>query len=279
MYPIGAPSVGKLDHRPKGVAPYYFAPGKKLFQIVVSVRGEKGALGSVLGLIESMVKPVAATSYSQPDNTSVLSVVAEALPETETPDKIRSSIMASGVALDVEVLEGRDGILVDTFHTGLATGAGYILMIRRQSLTRMLDRVNRLLGTGGDVVLFEEGIAVGKANGEAFLKALGTEKLRKNIDYLRSNLTAQGWGSVSVRMAEDGETRTMVVDDCFECSSNDGGRTGCHFFRGYILGNTQATFGKAFSVEETACRTRGASACEFVITPVGKARSGERNAA
>jgi predicted hydrocarbon binding protein len=76
-------------------------------------------------------------------------------------------------------------------------------------------------------------------------------------------------------MAEDGETRTMVVQDCFECSSNDGGRNGCHFFRGYILGNTSATFGKAFSVEETACRLRGGDACEFVVKPTRRTSARE----
>ena len=228
----------------------------------------------VLGLVESMFKPVASVTYALPDSTSILSVVAEALPETESPDSARGRLRSNAAVIDAEVLEGRDGVLVDTFHTGLATGAGYIMMIRRNSLTKMLDRVNRLLGSGGEVVLFEEGIAVGKANGEAFLKALGTEKLRKNIDYLRSNLSAQGWGSVSVKMDPDGETRVMVIKDCFECSANDGGRSGCHFFRGYILGNTSITFGKPFTVEETACRLRGGDACEFVVTPT-KARRGE----
>jgi predicted hydrocarbon binding protein len=226
-----------------------------------------------LGLVEAMVKPAAVASYAQTDNTSILSVVGEAHSERDTPDLIRNSIMSNGAVLDVEVLEGREGMLVDTFHTGLATGAGYIMMIRRQSLTRMLDRVTRLLGSGGEVVLFEEGIAVGKANGEAFMKALGAEKVRKNVDYLRSNLSAQGWGTVSVEMEPDAETRRMVVRDCFECSSNDGGRKGCNFFRGYITGNTSATFGKAFTVEETQCKLRGGNECVFIVKPEGGAGS------
>jgi predicted hydrocarbon binding protein len=257
------------------VTPYYFAPGKKLFQIVVKVRGDSGALGSVLGSVESAVRPVASVTYALPDNASMLSVVGEALSDADTAEMVRSSVTTNGAALEVEVLEGREGMLVDTFHTGLATGAGYIMMIRRHSLTRMLDRVKRLLGSGGEVVLFEEGIAVGKANGEAFLKALGAEKVRRNIDYLRSNLSAQGWGSVSVKVSADGQTRTMVVEDCFECSSNDGGRTGCQFFKGYIMGNTSAIFGKAFSVEETVCRLRGGDVCEFVVESRARSDMGE----
>jgi predicted hydrocarbon binding protein len=264
-----------LEHRPKAEIPYYFAPGKKLFQIVANVRGEPGAVGSIIGLLEARFKLVGVTSNALPDNTNLLNMVAEAQSDTETTANIRSIIMANAAALDVEVLEGREGILVDKFHTGLATGAGYVMMFRRQSITKMLDRINRLLGTGGEVVLFEEGIAVGKANGEGFLKSLGAEKVRKNIDYLRSNLTAQGWGEVSVEMEPDGVTRRMVVQDCFECSSNDGGRTGCHFFRGYILGNTSATFGKPFKVEEVECRLKGGDRCAFIVNPIGRAGSRE----
>ena len=268
-----------MDHRPKAETPYYFAPGKKLFQIVVNARGERGALGSIIGLLESSLSLVGTTSYALPDGTSVMSAMAEAQSDSETPDTVRSSIMANGAALDVEVLEGREGILVDRFHTGLATGAGYVMMIRRQSLTKMLDRINRLLGSGGEVVLFEEGIAVGKANGEALAKSLGLEKLRRNVDYLRGNLTAQGWGQVSVDTGPDGDTRRIVIDDCFECSSNDGGRAGCHFFRGYILGNTAATFGRAFNVEETECRLKGGHRCIFVVKPSGKSASREVSSA
>jgi predicted hydrocarbon binding protein len=264
-----------LEHRPKVEIPYYFAPGKRLFQIVVNVRGEPGALGSIMGQLETRFKLVGVTSYALPDNTKILNVMAEAQSDTETLENVQSSVAANGAALNVEVLEGQEGILVDRFHTGLATGAGYLMMTRRQSITKMLDRINRLLGSGGQVILFEEGIAVGKANGEAFLKSLGAEKLRKNIDYLRSNLTAQGWGEVSVEMEPDGETRRMVVHDCFECSSNDGGRTGCHFFRGYILGNTSATFGKRFTVEETECRLKGGDKCAFIVKPGGRAGSPE----
>jgi predicted hydrocarbon binding protein len=253
------------------VTPYYFAPGKRLFQIIVNVRESEGALGSVLNLIESRFKLVGTTTYASENNTIILNAVVEAKSEDETTDSISASLTAISSVLDLEVLEGRSGMLVDTFHTGLLSVTGYLMETRRQSVTRILDRVSRLLGSGGAVVLFEEGIAAGRANGEAFVKALGLENVRRNIDYLRSNLAAQGWGDVSVEMAPDGETRRMVVRDCFECSSNEGGRTGCHLFRGYIVGNTKAVFGKEYKVEETVCRLRKGKVCEFIVSPKAKA--------
>lgn len=155
-------------------------------------------------------------------------------------------------------------MLVDTFHTGLETGGEYLMLMRRRALTRMLDVVSKLLGSGGEVVLFQEGMAIGRANGEAFVRSLGAEKVRENIGYLSNNLAAQGWGRVVAEASPDRETLRILIRDCFECSSNEGARTGCNFFRGYIVGNRSVTFRKEFAAEETKCRLRGDDACEFL---------------
>ena len=129
------------------------------------------------------------------------------------------------------------------------------------------DRVHALLGTGGDFLLYEEGFAIGKANGEGFVKMLGREKIHDIIGYLRNNLSAQGWGRVAVGEQTDGEASHLMIYDCFECSENPGSRTGCHFFRGYIVGNRLATTGQELTAEEVRCVLKGDKVCEFLLTP------------
>lgn len=253
-----------MDQVARREIPYYFAPGRRLFQIVVKIADEPGSLGRVLNLLGTKVNLVAMTSYVLPDNVAIVSGFAEAPSQDETAARLQSLIVSSGVALDVEVSEGRDGMLVDTFHTGLETGGEYLMLVRRRALTRMLDVVSRLLGSGGEVVLFQEGMAIGRANGEAFVRSLGAEKVRENIGYLSNNLAAQGWGRVAVEASLDQETLRVLIRDCFECSSNERARTGCSFFKGYIVGNESVTFRKEFAVEETKCRLRGDDACEFL---------------
>lgn len=257
-----------MNHRAKEETPYYFAPGKSLFQIALSFSDRAGSLAKVLNLMEPRVKLLETTIHALPDKTCVLSAVAEARSADETAETIRSLVISSGFVLDAEVLKGRDGVLVDTFHNGLAAGGEALVIIRRHAFTRMLDRVYRILGSGGEVLLFEQGVAVGRTNGKAFVEVLGVDSVRKNLEYLRNNLTAQGWGNVSVRTSPGSEARTIVIRDCFECSSNEGRRTGCLFFKGYIVGNTSAVFGREFTVEETKCVLRGGDACEFQVEPV-----------
>ena len=253
-----------MDHTARREMLYYFAPGRRLFQIVVKIADKPGSLGRVLNLLGTRVNLVGMTSYVISDDAVIASGFAEPLSQNETAAKLRSLILSSGVAQDVEVLEGRDGMLVDAFHTGLETGGEHLILVRRRALTQMLNVVVKLLGSGGEVVLFQEGMAIGRANGEAFVRSLGVEKVRENIGYLSDNLAAQGWGRVAVEASPDRETLRILIRDCFECSSDEGARTSCNFFRGYIVGNGSVTFRKEFVVEETKCRLRGDDACEFL---------------
>lgn len=254
-----------MDRFAKREFPHYFAHGKKLFQIVVKIGDEPGSLGRILNLLGTRVNLVGITSYAKGNNTAIVSGFTEALSRDETAEKLRGLIMSSGAALDVEVSEGRDGMLVDTFHTGLETDGESLMLLRRNALSLMFDHVYKLLGSGGETLLFEEGMAIGKANGDAFVKALGAERVRENIDYLRNNLAALGWGRVAAGTTAEGETTHILIYDCFECSSNEGPRTGCHFFRGYIIGNRSATFGQELVAEEVKCALRGDDVCEFLL--------------
>jgi predicted hydrocarbon binding protein len=178
--------------------------------------------------------------------------------------------VTSGLASGAEVLEGKDGMLVDTFHTGLEAGGEYLMLVRRRALAAMLNTIYRMLGSAGEVLLFQEGMAVGRADGEAFVKSLGAKKVRDNIRYLRNNLAAQGWGRIETESDSDDEMPRVLVRDCFECSSDKGERAGCHFFRGYIAGTGAVTFGQEVAVEETRCTLSGDDACVFAMTQAGK---------
>jgi predicted hydrocarbon binding protein len=218
---------------------------------------------------------VGATSYTQPDRTAILSAVVEARSQGETPEKLRSHIVSSG-AINAEVFEGREGMLVDSFHEGLVTGAEYHMLVPRHGVVRMLDRIHMLLGTGAEVLLFEQGSALGRSDGEALVRSLGADRVVENFEYLAKSLAAQGRGSIVRRIASSDETRTVItVNDCFECSSNESGRTACHFVRGYIAGNAAAIYRTEFNVEEVKCTLIGGDACEFLMEPKATPRTSE----
>lgn len=256
-----------MDHTARKEIPFYYAPGKKLFQIVAKIAAEPGSLGRVLTLLGTKANLVGTVSYTMPDDSSILSAFAETSSDSESAENLRSLVVSSGATLDAEVFEGMDGILVDTFHTGLQTGGDYLVLVRRQALTRMLGSVYTLLGSGGEIVLYDMGIAAGRANVEAMVTSLGPKKVRETFDYLRNSFAAQGWGRVEAKASPNQEASRVLVRDCFECSANDGARKGCHFFRGYIVGQWSAISKEELAVEEKKCRLWGYDLCEFLLKP------------
>ena len=260
------PGKGGVGSVRKRELSHYLSPGKKLFHIIVRLSDEPGALETILETLGRRVNLVGLTAYTMEDRTAIMSAFAESVSQDERAEVLRGLLLTSSGALDAEVREGVDGILVDTFHSGLETDGEPMVILRRQSLTRMFDQINSVLGTGGEVVLFQEGLALGRANGEAWVGLIGPGRLRANLGYLRRNLYAQGWGDVSAKSLRDGKT-SIVIRDCFECADGNVHRTACHFFRGYISGNRSVTYGQGHIVEETRCRFRGDDECEFLVTP------------
>jgi len=245
--------------------PFYFAEGKKLLHIVARIPDEPGSLGKVLNLLGSRVNFIGTSTYTLHDRSALFSGYAEALAKGESAEQIKNLVMSSKVAMDVSVMPGQDGILVDTYHTGFEANGEDMMLLGREAMAGMLAQVYRLLGSGGETLLYEEGKAIGRSNMEEAVRAIGKERVGANIAYLRKRLRALGWGDVDAPVK--GDRTRLHIRDCFECSGSADSRTGCHFFRGYIVGNRGAIDGKDPAAEEVKCVLRGDDVCEFVITP------------
>jgi len=251
----------------KKIFPVHFAPGKKLFHIVVTLSDAPGSLSSILDLVRTKVNLIGTTTYTRSDGTAVFSGFSEALSPNLTSKEVQKLIMSSKAAISAEVYEGKDGLLVDTFHTGFVVGDEEYILMRRDGLVRVFDRVSKMLGSGGDSLLFEEGMAMGMRNSEMMIKNVGAKRVRDQMGVLNRFLSAQGWGILEAKTGPEKDGFTVKVVDCFECSADDSARKGCNFMRGYLAGGARANFGKDYGSKETKCRLKGAEACEFQLTP------------
>lgn len=244
---------------------FYFAEGRSLFHIVARIPDEPGSLGRIINLLGPHVNFIGTSTYTLHDRTAIFSGYAEALKKEESAEQLKALVASSKVAMDVSVMPGQDGILVDTYHTGFEAYGEEMMLFRRKAMASMLAQVYKLLGSGGETLLYEEGKAIGRSNMEETVRAIGKERVGNNITYLRKRLRALGWGDVDAPVK--GDRTRLQIKDCFECSANTDSRTGCHFWRGYIVGNRGAIDGKDPAAEEVKCVLRGDEVCEFVITP------------
>jgi len=251
----------------KKIFPVHYAPGKKLFHIVVTISDAPGSYSSILDLVRTKVNLIGTSTYTRSDGTAIFSGFSEALSPRLTAKELEKLILGSKAAISAKAYEGKDGLLVDTFHTGFVVGDEVYILMRRDGLVHVFDRVSKMLGSGGDSLLFEEGMAMGQRNAEMMIKNVGADRVRAQMGVLNRFLAAQGWGEIGAKEGPNKGSCTVRVDDCFECSADGSSRRGCNFMRGYLAGGARATFGKDYESKETKCRLRGADACEFRLTP------------
>ena len=237
-----------------------------MFHIVVHMADAPGSLSAILTDLGKRVNFIGLSSYALTDGTAMFTAFAEALDQKETPNTLKGAIDKLSASLEAEVAEGRKGLLVDTYHTGIQVGGDEYLLLRREGLSGVFDHIVRIFGTGGEVLLYEEGKALGRDNAEKRMKELG-DLVVDEAAYIDRALTAQGWGVVETSTARGTTDFTIRVDDCFECSGRDSPRKGCDFLRGYYEGSVETTRGAKPRVEETECRLRGDKGCTFRIRP------------
>jgi predicted hydrocarbon binding protein len=256
----------KIKSEKQKIFPVHFAPGKKLVHIVVRLSDAPGSYSSILDLLATRVNLVGTTTYTLSDGTALFSGFAEALTPAETADALRDLILKSKAAKEADVIEGKEGLLVDTFHTGLVVGDEDYVLLRRDGMAQMFDRVSKMLGSGGETLLYEEGKAMGQWNASSLAKRIGAERIRANPGALNRLLAAQGLGEVEMT-GRTGGSFTITVRDCLECSGKRRSRTACSFIRGYLVGFLGEEVGSDFDCTEEKCRLSAGEVCVFDLTP------------
>jgi len=225
-----------------------------------------GSYISVLTKLRGRVNFIESVTYATKDGNAVFSAYAEPIPPYEGPDTLKALVMESPAAIDCRVIPGAGGVLVDTFHRGIETGAGEpLILFKRTGVRRMFGRMAKLFGSGGEVMLYDEGLAMGESDGAGIRRSWRTEDISLQFPVLLKLFASFGWGSATSVPDPSPNLRRIRMDDCFECSSRREGRVSCAFVRGFLTGSAGALLRREVACEETLCRLRGAEACEFVL--------------
>jgi predicted hydrocarbon binding protein len=186
--------------------------------------------------------------------------------EERTLELLEEALKSSSSVLDCKVTEGPDGILVDSFHTGIETdNAERMMLFRWDGINHMYDEMARVFDSGSEVLLFYEGVSLGESNANEVLERMGKEVVIRNMPTVLRMLTATGWGNASIVDMTPSGAPVIRIEDCFECSSKQRVRHGCAFMRGVLAGSTKALLGSEVKCEETRCRFKGDDCCEFSL--------------
>jgi len=255
---------GTVERCRKRDFPFYYSPATKTVHVVAKLRDSPGALASLLNNLGTRLNLIGTTSYSIEGGCAIFSCFGQALFDSDTAKSIQKVASRSPHVLACQVRGSEDGLLVDQFHQGIQSekGESYIMM-HRDGLASMFIAVRRALGSGGDMLLYMQGKSYGYSRVEACGSALGPNPVTR-LQELAHIYEALGFGASLVTLQPNGTVKLILSDD-LECSASDGWGQSCCFARGLVEGSIGAALGKEMTAEETKCRLRGDSDCEFLV--------------
>jgi predicted hydrocarbon binding protein len=245
---------------------YHYAPGKKLFNIVVTLRDVPGALSSVLELLSDRVNLTGSVSYATGEGNAIWSGFAQALSRGESTANLKRLLRRSKMVKESWVEASEQGFLVDSFHTGIEVDSESFMLLPRKGTSQMFDIMVKTFGSGGETILFDEGTELGRFTANYFKNTLGPDLAKKKLSSYGSVFGAEGWGGSTLLRGGPRGRYKIRVKECFECSTKSEIRTTCNFRRGHIQGFLSTMLERPMTTVETSCRFSGAPYCIFEST-------------
>lgn len=259
--PVATVPVDRTKRRSFG---FVFGPQTKMFQITAKLVDRPGALADFLQLLRDQVDWIGSVSYSRGTGEAVFSGFAKALNGQASQSSLKNLMTSSKLVQETWISTSEDGLLVDGFHTGIEDEAGEnYMLVPVKAMAETYERLIDILGSGGDSILYDEGVSAGKVSAQDFINRLGIGFVRQKLGQILLLYGSMGWGNADFRDEGYGAEFTVRVGNCFECSAGRTARQYCSFQRGHLVGLISTIYDTPLECNETRCRFRMDPFCEF----------------
>ena len=232
------------------------------------MKDEVGAVASVNALIASLNVDIRqSTSYTlAQDSLAIYNTFVVFNDPQVSLVQLVDRLKESNFVVKVEAREGREGVIVDGISFPVNWQGRRTIILSQSATARMFEAIRFTLGSGGDVVLYQQGSSYGKELAESFMTRLGGDYLKRNFDYTLGLLSATGWGVPELVGSKDTfPNLTITLQSCLECDGVGATRPACSFVRGFLAGVSSAIVGHIVHCEESRCMAMGQPHCEFEL--------------
>jgi predicted hydrocarbon binding protein len=187
--------------------------------------------------------------------------------DSRTADAIKKVIDESPFVLSSSVTGSEDGVLVSKELFPIRMGTGHrVMVIRTGLMSKVLKSTRESFGSGGDLIVYNEGYAAGKSDAETFVKLIGKSKYIEHATLLVQLRTALGWGRATfVEFQVSPFKARAKVEDSFECADQKSSKPFSQFLRGHFAGLASGVMGADVHCKETKCVAMGDPYCEFEL--------------
>lgn len=274
---------------PKNVEIWEYAPGRRLAEVVIRIRNERGALAKCTGVISGMDVNILTGFVTAPSSSPIatMSFFADVTDSRDGLVELKRRLEALSVIESVDVAAAEDGFIVDNKHFPVQWAGRKAIILRADALSEMLSRLRSVFGSGAATIIDQMAEAMGRHSAKEMVDDFGRAFAVDHIDELLSAYAALGYAEVSVERRKPREFPVVVhAEHLFECEANAARsvRQRSVFFRAHLRGLISGIFDTEFDVSEAQCVAEGDDVCSFRLAmsesamPPARSRSSSRNA-
>ncbi len=258
----------QLVQRAKETIGYHYNPKKKVFLLSIDIKNDPSALASIASILSDAGISVLGgfTSMNHETQTGIWGFFAETENDVRAA-RLKQLIDSSPYVIGCNVVEGTEGIVVDTIHFPVKLNSGETMILaRKEVFSDMFNRLGEIFGTGGETIVFEEGEATGESDARRLIEVFGRDLAQESIPELSNLYLTLGWGRPElVRFNAIPFSATIRLYDSFECSGQKSTKPHSNFIRGHMTGLINTLFQKKVTCLETKCSALGDAFCEFSL--------------
>jgi predicted hydrocarbon binding protein len=252
---------------PKEIPVATFSRKRRLAHVIIKLKDVTGAMANILAITAREGVDIRQSSaYAVPKGSyAVYNSFVWLRKEGYKLEDLVKKLEASPYVLGVQAKEGVEGSVVDTLAFPFQFAGTRVVILETQGVVDMFEALQSVFGTGGSVIIQQQGVSYGKAQAVELAMTLTRPYMIRNYQYGLQLLMATGWGSPEVVRADEDLTKVVVrIRGCFECNGRRKGHSG-HFMSGYLAGVFSFLSGKEVHGAETKCLATGDEYCEFSI--------------
>jgi predicted hydrocarbon binding protein len=263
------PVAESQGEHPKIITAFMYIPKKNYFLLNLEMRNRLGDLAAVSHILAQASIEILTGSFTRGagGRPGTWQVFVQPINVNISADELKRLLLSCPDVVGCQIKESREGLLVDSVTFPIKISSGQRAMIIRNDVwNSMLQRTREKFGSGGDVIIYEQGNMAGRLTGKELLAALGKDFLTQQLDQVVAMYQALGWGRAkTMSFVLSPLTLAIRMWESAECMGQKSDKPTGHFIRGHMVGVVEGMFDVECKCIETSCLARGNPYCEFIL--------------
>ncbi len=230
----------------KEIVTILYKPGHRLFQVAFRANVKKEPLTKLWVALEKRGINILSSSLSNVhEGDGMWNIFLDCGDRSVTPRELRTLLDQLALAHDLKIVGGDEFIADDLFFPIVTTAGDRVLLFGQEALQKMLGAVTEEFGSGGRVISYQQGLALG---------SLAAGKIRKSMNVGLQGLareaikaySANGVGRAEFLSADfEGYHFVITISHNIECEGKRTSAPNSDWIRGHLCGAVSTVLGVA----------------------------------